>query len=77
VVQPSTGAFPEIINMTGGGIIYDPDTVEELTIRIASLLEDKEKATALGRLGSENVRTRLSLKEMSDGLAEAYSTIRF
>jgi glycosyltransferase involved in cell wall biosynthesis len=77
VVQPSTGAFPEIIDMTGGGIIYDPDTVEELTIRIASLLEDKEKATALGRLGSENVRTRLSLKEMSDGLAEAYSTIRF
>jgi len=27
-VQPATGAFPEIIEITGGGITYSPDTVE-------------------------------------------------
>ena len=31
VVQPSLGAFPEIISLSGGGIVYQPNTPEELS----------------------------------------------
>ncbi|HBH85916.1 MAG: hypothetical protein A2X03_13975 [Bacteroidetes bacterium GWA2_40_15] len=74
VVQPSTGAFPEIINMTGGGIIYQPDTVEALAENLAGILNDEILRDALGKAGYEGVRYKLSLALMSDGLKQLYET---
>ena len=37
VVQPACGAFPEIVAATGGGIIYEPATVEALADALAGL----------------------------------------
>jgi len=75
VVQPETGAFPEIVEKTGGGIIYRPDTTEELSSTLLSLLTDKKLAIKLGETGSIKVRSELSLAKMSSGLAEVYNGI--
>jgi glycosyltransferase involved in cell wall biosynthesis len=72
VVQPATGAFPEIIERTGGGILYSPDTVSDLAENIYKLLKDKELISTLGLKGSKMVRQELSLDKMSDGLSEVY-----
>jgi glycosyltransferase involved in cell wall biosynthesis len=73
VVQPSTGAFPEIIGMTGGGITYTPDTVEQLADALHSLLKDNTHRSDMGIIGKERVRSRLSLEKMSEGLSRVYN----
>ncbi|MBK7712048.1 MAG: glycosyltransferase family 4 protein [Bacteroidales bacterium] len=73
VVQPETGAFPEIIEKTKGGITYSPDTIESLSDALVKFLENKELRASLGELGKENVLKKLSLTQMSDGLAVVYN----
>jgi glycosyltransferase involved in cell wall biosynthesis len=73
VVQPATGAFPEIIEKTGGGIIYSPDTVSDLASSLHKLLKDKELISRLGEKGRIMVRQELSLEKMSEGLSEVYN----
>lgn len=75
VVQPATGAFPEIIEMTGGGIIYSPDTVEELSSSLLRLMTDMKKVKDLGESGYKRVRSELSMEKMSSGLAIVYNNL--
>lgn len=72
VVQPATGAFPEILEMTGGGLIYSPDNQEELVGTLVKLLNDKSLQKELGEAGKKNVRSMLSLEKMSVALSELY-----
>ncbi len=75
VVQPATGAFPEILEMTGGGIIYSPDTVSELSKNLVKILTDNNLRKKLGETGSVNIRSKLSLDKMAEGLSAIYSKI--
>ena len=75
VVQPATGAFPEIIDMTGGGVIYSRDDAEGLASALEKLLKDRELLSALGSKGKEMVGSKLSLEAMSLGLSEVYKTL--
>jgi glycosyltransferase involved in cell wall biosynthesis len=73
VVQPGTGAFPEIIEKTRGGITYSPDTIKELSASLIKLFDDHGLRINLGDSGKENVLKLLSLSGMSDGLSIAYN----
>jgi glycosyltransferase involved in cell wall biosynthesis len=75
VIQPATGAFPEIIERTHGGIIYSPDNVEELSANILKLLKDRDLRLKLGKEGKENVLKELSLEKMSEGLSDVYKSV--
>ncbi len=75
VVQPATGAFPEIIEKTNGGIIYSPDTVAELSSALLKLFRDNTLRTQLGKSGKEKVINELSLDKMSAGLSEVYNGV--
>jgi glycosyltransferase involved in cell wall biosynthesis len=77
VVQPATGAFPEIIERTGGGITYCPDTITALSENLVKLLNDKDLLAKLGTDGKEKVLKELSLEKMSEGLAKVYNGIMF
>jgi glycosyltransferase involved in cell wall biosynthesis len=74
-VQPATGAFPEIVARTTGGITYSPDSVSELSASLLKLLKDSELRNRLGRQGKEKVVAELSLEKMSEGLSEVYNQI--
>ncbi len=56
VVQPATGAFPEIISMTGGGVIYSEDTPQQLAIEMGKLLADRALRITMGEKGAETLR---------------------
>jgi glycosyltransferase involved in cell wall biosynthesis len=75
VVQPATGAFPEIIERTMGGMTYSPDNVGELSANLLKLLKDNDLRSRLGKLGKEKVLTELSLEKMSEGLSKVYNTL--
>jgi glycosyltransferase involved in cell wall biosynthesis len=72
VVQPATGAFPEILARTGGGLSYFPDNIEELSDTILKLFIDTELRLMLGENGKKNVPSELSLDKMASGLSLAY-----
>jgi glycosyltransferase involved in cell wall biosynthesis len=74
-VQPNTGAFPEILTMTGGGVLYSPDTVEELVRNLKDLLKDKSRLKELGLTGKDTVKKILSFDTMASGLKNVYETI--
>ncbi len=76
VVQPSTGAFSEILENTGGGLIYTPDTVQGLSDSISSLLLDADLRKQLGVNGMRGVRENLSLEKMSSRLSDIYNTVK-
>jgi glycosyltransferase involved in cell wall biosynthesis len=76
VVQPATGAFPEIVERTGGGITYSPDTVSELAGSLLKVLQDNELRKKLGKVGKENVLSKLSLAKMSEELSGVYSSLK-
>ncbi len=75
VVQPATGAFPEIIEMTGGGITYSPDTIGDLVFAIKKALNDPSLREKLSVTGKEKVLKDFSLDRMASGLSEVYGQI--
>lgn len=75
VVQPATGAFPEILEMTQGGICYSPDSHEELVASLVKILNDGDLRKKLGEAGAENVRKDFSLTKMSVDLSDIYDDL--
>lgn len=72
VVQPALGAFPEVVNATGGGITYSPNTPSALADALASLLDNPDRAEALGRRGQKSVKRMYSLERMIDRIERVY-----
>lgn len=74
VVQPDTGAFPEIINATNGGLLYKPNTSEALAIAIKSLLNDRPKMLTMSTNGRDAVLKQFNVKNMASGIAKVYQS---
>ena len=55
VVQPRHGAFPEMLEETGGGILVDAAEALPVADAIQALIEDEENRLRLGREGQNNV----------------------
>jgi glycosyltransferase involved in cell wall biosynthesis len=75
VVQPATGGFPEILDITKGGVIYEQDTMEGLSETLLSLFKDHESRKKLGEKGKASVPAELSLERMSAALDEVYEKV--
>ncbi len=65
VVQPDTAAFPEIVDATGGGILFEPGSAAALADAWESLLSDPAKARELGRVGRAAVERDFSMPRMA------------
>jgi glycosyltransferase involved in cell wall biosynthesis len=76
VMQPATGAFPEIIAKTVGGITYSPDNIDGLTESLNNMLNNKVLMAELGAKGKENVLQELSLEKMSSNLSKVYLELK-
>ena len=63
VVLPRRGAFPELIENTGGGIIVEADNPGCLAKGIWSVLHDRSLGERLGQAGHENVRREYSIEK--------------
>ncbi len=76
VVQPLRGAFPEIIENTGGGIIVEPDNPDALADGLLKLWRDPAHASALGAAGAEGVKRHYTVGRMADAAEKVYEEIR-
>ena len=65
VLQPREGAFPEAIELTGGGELYAPDRPGALAAALRSLLSDPQRVRELGRRGREKVSAEFGIDRMA------------
>jgi len=75
VVQPRRGAFPEILQKTGGGILVEPDDTASLAHGILSLWKDPALAEQLGKRGAQGVHEHYSASRMAARALEVYAGI--
>jgi glycosyltransferase involved in cell wall biosynthesis len=71
VVQPKSGAFPELIEATAGGVIAEGDDALSLANAIDTLLADPVHARVMGGHGRRAVLDRFS----ADAMAERFAAI--
>jgi glycosyltransferase involved in cell wall biosynthesis len=74
-VQPRRGAFPEILEKTGGGVLVEPGDAASLAGGIYRLWKNPELAAELGRRGAQGVRSHFSASQMAVRALEAYQAI--
>ena len=72
VVQPPLGAFPEIVGLTGGGIIYEENTPEVLAQSLERLLRDPKELDRLSRKGKEGVEQHFQIDMQAERMIAIY-----
>lgn len=75
VVQPNHGAFPEMINATGGGILSASEGPAHVADALMEIWRDPARAAALGQAGAEGVRRRYTMAHMADAMQKVYGEL--
>jgi glycosyltransferase involved in cell wall biosynthesis len=75
VVQPRRGAFPEIVETTGGGLIVEPDSSSALADGLLELWRNPARADALGAAGAEGVRRHYTVGRMAETAEAVYHEV--
>ena len=66
VVQPAHGAFPELLEATQGGLVFEPGNLEDLVAKWESLLLNPNERFRLAAAGQTKVRELYSSPAMAE-----------
>ncbi len=75
VAQPATGVFPELLELTGGGVLCEPNNADALADAIAALLLDPDHAGGLGKRGREAIFERFDIDRTAAEMVRTYGQI--
>ncbi len=75
VAQPNLGAFPEIIETAGGGLVYSPNTPESLWLALSELLSSNEKLKQLSHEARASVETHFNINHQGEKMTKVYQNI--
>jgi glycosyltransferase involved in cell wall biosynthesis len=70
VVQPRIGAFIELVEMTGGGILCEPGNPESLADGIEAVLSKPDQGKSLGEAGKRAVNEKFNAQAMANGMID-------
>lgn len=76
VVQPETGAFPELLALTQGGVLCRPHDPEALACGLEALLGDPETTALMAERGRSVVFSRFSARHMATAFASVLEDVR-
>ncbi len=72
VILPAHGAFPEMVEQTGGGLLYDPHQPDGLADVLRQLIVDRVRAAELGVRGKQAVEREFNSGLMADRTRQLY-----
>jgi len=75
VVQPSAAAFPELLEMSGGGLLCRPEDPISLADQIRQLLRDPSLRAAKAKAGRESALAEFNVERMAAKVAEVYGDL--
>ena len=76
VVQPGHGALTEMVEQTGGGALFEPESAPALAQALLDLWRDAPQRAALGESGRIQVKQRFSAEAAAGkllGVFERYA----
>jgi len=75
VVQPRVGAFAEVVEAGGGGVVYNPSSDGALADALEELLRDPDRASALGAQGHRSLVERYTVERTAREMAAIYGAL--
>jgi glycosyltransferase involved in cell wall biosynthesis len=75
VVQPANGVFPELLEITGGGLLFEPNNVEALVDALRELLLEPDKARRLAEQGRAAVCEKFNIDKTAEQIIRIYEQI--
>jgi glycosyltransferase involved in cell wall biosynthesis len=72
VVQPRHGSFPELLEATGGGILFNPGDPHDLARALCYLRDNPAQRLEMGRHGQEVVQQRFHARAMAENTLAVY-----
>lgn len=74
MVQPALGAFPEVINLSGGGFVYGRNKPEHLAAALESLILNDEKLQELSLAGIDGVKAHFDIHHQAKKMVKVYES---
>lgn len=74
-VAPAAGVFPEMIALTGGGLLFESGDARSLEAVLARLVQAPAEAQELGRNAVEGVSAHYAASEMVDRTLDSYTSV--
>jgi glycosyltransferase involved in cell wall biosynthesis len=75
VVQPNQGSFPELLNITKGGIIFEPNEPQALANALESLLLNPDHIRELGNQGRKSVKKKFTIERMAEEFIDVMNKV--
>ncbi len=75
VVQPALGAFPEIVRISAGGAIYEPNTPQKLAEIWAEILSDRNKLDELSIRARKGVEQSFNIRTQASEMVKIYQSL--
>ncbi len=75
VVEPALGCFPETLALTGGGVLYEPNTAEKLAEVLEPLLLDPRAARRVGAEGRAGVAKSFEIGQTAAQMVGIYEQV--
>lgn len=75
VVVPNHGAYPEMVERTGGGLLCQPDDPDDLAVQLATLLGDRPRLAEMGTQAHAAVRQYHTAAQMADQTYALYERL--
>jgi glycosyltransferase involved in cell wall biosynthesis len=75
IVQPALGAFPEIVESSGGGVIYQPNTSDALAKKLTEVLSNPEQIKQMSVNGRIAVEEKFNSKTIIQKMIEVYEMV--
>ena len=72
-VAPKAGVFTELAATTGAGVLYEPNTPEQLRQTLSALLADTARLNELGQNGRRAAVEHFDVRKRADELVELLS----
>jgi len=72
VVQPRLGAFPEIIAVSGGGVVYDVNDGVSLSVALHMLINNDNLLDSLSKNARQSIEKQFNINELSAKLSMIY-----
>ena len=76
VVLPRHGAFVELVEQTGGGLLHEVGNVDSIAEKLQSLLADPHQARAMARCAQSVVAARFEISMAAAALVKLFETLR-
>jgi len=76
VIQPGLGAFPEIVNLSKGGIIYNPNEPVELANALEDLCINPDNLKSISLAAREGIIKHFSIHDQALRMMQLYDQVK-